>query len=157
MLLNKITELFSFEHISSVQQQKTLTKLFIQSEILKYLPIDENENILFSEFELSNLAFHQFPEAFQENFTKKMESFLMLEPQKSLTLLALFAEQFETLENPWPLLDILLKKKHYFQKSQFGKDYLSILLYLVRNFSNYRKQRIELLRPFFCSFILLII
>ena len=78
----------------------------------------------------------------------------MLEPQKSLTLLALFAEQFETLENPWPLLDILLKKKHYFQKSQFGKDYLSILLYLVRNFSNYRKQRIELLRPLFCSFIL---
>ena len=64
-------------------------------------------------------------------------------PRKSLIILALYAQHFDEITDPWGVIDILLKETQYFRQKECAEDYASLLVYLCQHFEDYRKSRLE--------------
>ena len=56
-------------------------------------------------------------------------------------MLAVYADRFEEVNNPWPMLDLLLTKSAQFQRPELVENYISVLQYLCRRFPDYRRER----------------
>lgn len=63
-------------------------------------------------------------------------------PRKCLTILSIYAERFQIVLDPWPMLDLLFKYQDYFCNDEgCTNDYLSVLVYLNTNFSEFGDAR----------------
>ncbi|OHS99984.1 hypothetical protein TRFO_33444 [Tritrichomonas foetus] len=60
-----------------------------------------------------------------------------------------YAQSFEYIENPWPLLDLLIKNNKKFLEIENSEDYISLLLFLNSHFANYVRARLKHCRPIF--------
>lgn len=151
----------------------------IKSEVIDNLPLTTPKLIILS-FKILKLLFMFRPSRFQEDFLPSMKHFLYTLPSEMiLSLLILYAHSFEFIENPWPILDLLIQNKDIFFKQEINDDdiqkfkkirkyfnedpgveadfciddidfsYLSVLLYLNTNFPIYRKNRLKYCRSVF--------
>ena len=62
-------------------------------------------------------------------------------PKKSLTIIALYCQQFNELDNPWPLVDLLIQDGKRFNTPEVAPDYISLLSFLNKKFIEYRNGR----------------
>ena len=62
-------------------------------------------------------------------------------PKETLALFSEYSLMFSSLENPWPVLDILLRVQDDIKDTQYGKQLLQILYFLTNNFEDYNKPR----------------
>lgn len=86
------------------------------------------------------------PLVFNSEVSEKIDNYLIREyPKKTLTIIGIYACQFDSLEDPWPLLDLLVKNhSSYFRRDiDCCQDYVSLLVYLCQEFEDYRSTRIQ--------------
>lgn len=88
------------------------------------------------------LALHA-PTSLTLEVSKQISQNLLLEnPEKVLTILAVFSQHFASVENPWPMLDLLFKPHpNVFRSSSV--DYVSLLTFLCHEFEDYREARLQ--------------
>ena len=75
--------------------------------------LDTSLNILFK-------VFQSYPEFIDENFVTSMISLINQSPIESAQLLRIYSSSFDSIENPWPLLDMLITYKKIFTKDSSG-------------------------------------
>lgn len=139
----------------------TIQKLFKDQEAIKsftslnihlFLPIDDPQlientfEILYSLFDYNSLIF-------QNDFTHKMSLLIVKNPEKSLTLLSIFAKSFNKMEQPWPLLDLLFDYENLYYRSNVGCDYITLLFFLNFNFTSFHQARMGRTRPVLIHFL----
>lgn len=82
-----------------------------------------------------------FPQAYDQVFTKQFSTLVPENPKKALIVISLYAQHFQNIDNPWPMLDILLQQASNFLNPSISSDYAKLLSYLCTSYSDYRKRR----------------
>ena len=134
-------------------------RLFCQARIYHFLPYeyDENDeksnNILDLSMDILKKVFISCPEYIDEDFEPIMNILVNLKPKRAAELISIYAQSFSYIENPWPILDLLIKNKSRFFKSDGGVIIINTLKNLIQRYKNYRKNRLAYCRPIFTYFI----
>ena len=145
--LDKTTISLILKTIASVLNSDEAFDSLIKSNLINYLPY--NSKLVNSTFLVLELLFQFRPIAFQENYVKTMNELIELNPEKSLVLLTFYAQSFEYIENPWPIIDLLVTKEDIFINSKDPSKYIAILLFLNIHFANYVRSRLKYCRVIF--------
>ncbi|OHS96940.1 hypothetical protein TRFO_02077 [Tritrichomonas foetus] len=131
-----------------LRREKILDKVAENSNVLLNLPFDQEKytdriyDIIFDIFQLEPALFTQ-ELAKKDKFGKCVH----YNPRKCLALIGQVAKRYvdndETIENPWPFLDLLLKQSAAFAVPELIPSYLSVVVYLNQNSDEYREARLE--------------
>ena len=127
-------------------------KALVRCNIIRYFPYDDPKlfdaclNVLYPIFET-------MPEVFQVDFAPILTLILNRSLEKGLILISFFAKAFNTIEDPWSVLDLLIKFERVFIKSDVSYEYISLLYFLCFNFSNFKQSRIGVCRKIFTNFL----
>ena len=82
------------------------------------------------------------PECLTDEIIESFSRLIVRRPQKMLTLISIYAQFFDELENPWTLIDLLLNGEDYFTAEDgVCANYLSVLSFLCREFPSFREGR----------------
>lgn len=123
----------------SLSSQQYLEK-FAENDYAKDLPYLKNqfhEQIL----DLLYIIVSYAPKAMNINVATQFRKLIRTNPRKCLTLLAYFGKQFETIHDPWPMLNLLFRDAEYFRSSECCEDYICLLSYLCQSFEDFRESR----------------
>ena len=64
-------------------------------------------------------------------------------PKKALTLIALYSQQFSEIDNPWPIVDLLIQEGQYFLTQDVATDYVTLLAFLNKKYVEYKNGRAQ--------------
>jgi len=81
------------------------------------------------------------PEAFDQDVADGFSRMIVRRPRKALSIIAIYSQYFEFLENPWPLLDDLIDGERRFSVPECAIEYINLLAYLVAKFRGFRRGR----------------
>ena len=123
-----------------VLYDRTHCQTFVDGEFAERLPFAAPEYAA-QLFDLLYLIAQNCPAAFTAPVAKRFRALIPGDAQKALTVLAVYADRFEEVNNPWPMLDLLLTKSAQFQRPELVENYISVLQYLCRRFPDYRRER----------------
>ncbi|OHT11123.1 hypothetical protein TRFO_04083 [Tritrichomonas foetus] len=132
---------FILNQISSLLYDSTSANIFVEMNLLYRLPFN-SQFLADSCFDVVLALFQSVPSLLQHNFEQQMKQLISISPHKSLILLAHFSTKVSVLENPWPLLDLMIKESPIFLKKSCGRMLISILYYLCDNFQSFRQERL---------------
>lgn len=145
--------------------------LFSEKKIFEFLPITaennrngknkniddnnlfKNEEILDLSIEILNKVCKFYPQFIDEDFETTMLSLINLRPIESAKFLRLYSSSFEMIENPWPLLDMLIVHKKKFNKTESGSILIKTLVNLIQTHKNYKKSRFSNCRSVLTFFL----
>ena len=108
--------------------------------------IDENVDVLSKVFQYS-------PRLLGSKHLTCLNQLINSTTQKMLILYSFYVKQFNSLHNPWPLLDDFLNYVKLMNEKHLGAFYLSIFTYLLSNFPIYAKERTLHLRAVYYFFL----
>lgn len=116
------------------------TSAFIRGRSAERLPYSKRE---FSDrlFDLLYILALNCPTAFTAPVAKLFSKMIRVNPYKSLYIIGLFAKQFDNVDDPWPMLDLLFKYESHFKQLEVVENYLTLLVFLCCQFPYYRKAR----------------
>ncbi|OHT12520.1 hypothetical protein TRFO_17555 [Tritrichomonas foetus] len=140
------------EAISQLFFNMDAVSVFIHMNLHRFLPYDE-PTLISSTFNVLYCIFDTFPEVFQHDYASTMSVLITKDCEKSLTLLSLFAKAFNELDDPWPLLDLLITYEKVYFKSAVGAEYISLLFFLNFTYTTFYQSRIANCRPIFVHFL----
>lgn len=112
---------------------------FTMSVIAKAISLKQKEQTLAVLYRVADLS----PHLYNEKLTNLLSSFVEADPFKVLNIIQKYSENFQNVENPWDVIDILVKKNTYFIKSNSSYFYLKICHYILSTFVEYRDNRAE--------------
>lgn len=171
LLLNKTNELLEDDNCLS---------LFSEKKIFEFLPItsennsngkyyndesnsdsddinehrkSKHEEILDISIEILNKVCQFYPQYIDEDFETTMLSLINVRPIEASNFLYLYSKSFEMIENPWPLLDMLIVQKKKFNKSEAGSIVVKTLVKLIQNHKNFKKSRLANCRSVITFFL----
>lgn len=99
----------------------------------------KHEEILDISIEILNKVCQFYPQYIDEDFETTMLSLINVRPIEASNFLYLYSKSFEMIENPWPLLDMLIVQKKKFNKSEAGSIVVKTLVKLIQNHKNFKK------------------
>ncbi|EAX88252.1 hypothetical protein TVAG_089000 [Trichomonas vaginalis G3] len=91
-------------------------------------------------FVLVSLGPHCFDDS---RITKQFAPLIKRNPKKSLTILAIYAQKFAYIENPWPMVDLLIQESQRFIGPELAANYVSLLTTLCIKYEDYCQGRAE--------------
>ncbi|EAY07288.1 TKL family protein kinase [Trichomonas vaginalis G3] len=150
---NKEKTLKILETVASIMKNEEICDEFDKLSFKTILPYDDIDYLDAIMMILTNI-FTIKPQIFQKNFKQVMTRLFAAKPKKSLILMSKFAEKFDLIENPWGLLDNMLKNYKIFIDIKEGSQFLKILADLLRNFPVFKESRFDSCKKLFPSFIL---
>ena len=137
--------------IRGVLQRDEIAEIFMREELIHFLPY-ENSDYDDYVFDIISDLLKSQPNIFDEKFVQKDKFVQVLQrnPHKALSIIATFAkmyiedEEFETIINPWPLLDLLIKQYAPLTSDpELMDSYLYVVVFLNQNSDEYRQNRLE--------------
>lgn len=117
-------------------------EIFEQNGFIRQLPFKQKQyttQLLDLLFFLVNKA----PNCFDDKAAAQIASLVEQEPRKCLTLLAFYAQQYEKIRDPMPVLDILFHESKNFRTSDCIADYISLLVWLLRQYPRFAQERLQ--------------
>lgn len=126
--------------ILNVIQSPSINLFFIDNEFARSLPFGISEYGDFI-FDILYFLIQQEIDFFDDDLAKKFSQQISFSPIKGLTILSYYAQQFDKIESPYPMLDILFTQKQNFLNSSTVIQYISLLSYLCVNVETFRKDR----------------
>lgn len=127
--------------ITAISSTQINLETFIECDIPSRLPYKEfylQEKLLDVIFLLATYSPHGITKRVAYMFGHLIGRFT----RKSLTILSVYAERFQIILDPWPMLDLLYKYHDYFCNDEgCVNDYLSVLVFLNTTYSDYREAR----------------
>lgn len=134
MILNTITKVLTNDRHLTV---------FIQEGFASGLPFRHkifHDAIFDILFVLVSLG----PQCFDDdNLTRSFAPMIKRDPKKALTLLAIYSEKFNEVENPWPMVDLLIQEAGRFTETYIAGNYATLLAYLCTHYQDYCQGRAE--------------
>lgn len=115
-------------------------RCFIDGSYAEQLPF-KNQKFQDSIFDILYVIITSNPKLLDESISNKMHYLIRSNPKKSLTLIALYGQRFNEIDNPWPMIDLLIKDAKYFYNVEVASDYVSLLSFLNKKFIEYRSGR----------------
>lgn len=103
--------------------------------------------------ELYSFAFALLPQMLTENHAYFIAQLLNLRPEKVLSLFSHYLLNFESIENPWPVLDLLVTNYHKVINEDYGDNLLKLLFYLVVSFKPYCDGRFQYVIQTYLDFL----
>jgi hypothetical protein len=116
--------------------QEVYTSAFISDGFLDYLPLGI-PSYSDSVFDILMIVISQKP-TFDCRFATHFKKQIPLNPRKAFTVIAKFALSFATVDDPWPLLDLLFKFWDVLATPDTAIDYIALHVFLCREFVNFR-------------------
>ncbi|EAX96957.1 hypothetical protein TVAG_414380 [Trichomonas vaginalis G3] len=117
-------------------------EIFEQNGFIRQLPFKQKQyttQLLDFLFFLVNKA----PNCFDDKAAAQIALLVEQEPRKCLTLLAFYAQQYDKIRDPMPFLDILFHESKNFRSSDCIADYISLLIWLLRQYPRFAEERLE--------------
>ena len=118
------------------------SKIFIDNKIVELLPT-QNKKYTEQIFNIFYILITGSPIIVDEAVAGRLIHLIHQDPKKSLTLIALYSQRFSDIDNPWPIVDLLIQEGKYFTASEIAPDYISLLAFLNKKFVEYRNGRAQ--------------
>ena len=113
---------------------------FLESKSYKKLPLQSNCSM-----QILMILFQQKPEKMTD-FSHEMKIIAKQKPTIALGLLFFFARAAKKVDDPWPMLDLLIHKSKYFLSIEKSDIYITLLFKLLKD-KNYRAARLQYIAP----------
>ncbi|EAY00289.1 hypothetical protein TVAG_324080 [Trichomonas vaginalis G3] len=129
-------------------------EIFARERMIEYLPFAQKEykqQLL----DLLYILVSEVPDIFNERIATQIQPLAETEPRKVLTLIAIFAQKFDEVHDPLPMVDILFRKADYFRAVECADDYLTLLVWLMTRYPSFKKQRSQHCWTYVCDMLTL--
>jgi len=107
-------------------------------------------------FDLLGIIAQFIPNSFNELFISRFKTVIRLYPRKCLIIIAYYSQEFNSIRNPYGILDLLFFESDSFCNAECGIDYVSLLVYLLRQYLPFRKERISQCWTYICDMLRLV-
>lgn len=138
--------------------------------ICKLLNTEENINIFAKEKCMNLLPFAQkefrvqlldllfilvvnAPKLFNADIASQIIHLVPNEPRKCLTLIAHFAQSFDNVPEPFPMIDILFRQSDEFRSIECADDFISLLVWMLQKYQKFKKQRVKHCWTYVCDML----
>ncbi|EAY13762.1 hypothetical protein TVAG_467770 [Trichomonas vaginalis G3] len=115
-------------------------RCFIDGSFANMLPNDQ-ERFFNSVFEVFYVIVTTGSILIDETIANVLHPLIKFNPKKSLTIIALYCQNFGEIDNPWPMIDLLIQEGSHFNIPNVAQDYISLLAFLNKKYIEYRKGR----------------
>ncbi|OHS92712.1 hypothetical protein TRFO_40969 [Tritrichomonas foetus] len=134
----------------------------IRNEEIRYIFVDGEyiHRLPFSSQIFSDLVFNIIydfvrldPNVFDATLCSLFAQMFSFNPEKSLVILANYAQKINDTDDPWAMLDLLFYESKHFNNRKTGKQYLTLLTFLCSNYEDYAEGRGENCWKQICSML----
>lgn len=117
-------------------------RCFIEGSFANMLPTDQRR---FHDaiFEIFYIIVTVGSIMIDESIAAVFQNLIKHNPKKSLTIIALYCQHFVEIENPWPMIDLLIQEGALFNIPNVAPDYISLLAFLNKKYVEYRSGRAQ--------------
>lgn len=128
-------------NMKQILRHKWAMGTFIDCGLHSKLPI-MNDQLFEVSTDILLLLFRESPEVFQD-YQTQMNHIITKSPRRAIILLATFCNAFDDLDNAWTLVDLMIRKSHFFLKSEAAQEFIATLFCLCSNHEKYREARLQ--------------
>lgn len=128
--------------------------IFAQEKLIEQLPFDQPE-FRTQLMDLLYILSKNVPDIFTAEIASKIMVLVDSEPHKCLLIIAYFAQQFENVREPFPMVDILFRKADSFKSIECADDYVSLLVWMLKTYPLFKEQRIQHCWTYVCDMLTL--
>ena len=139
--------------ICKTMKDKESIDIFAEEKLIEYLPFEQPE-FRTQLLDLLYILVKNVPDVFTSEIAGKLSLLVPSEPRKCLLIIAYFAQQFENVREPFPMVDILFRQADYFKSIECADDYVSLLVYLL-HFESFKEARIKHCWTYVCDMLTL--
>lgn len=115
-------------------------KCFLDGNYVSQLP-SKQSSFISQVFNIFYILVFSGAKMIEENCAPCLQDLIHADSKKSLTLIAIYCQQFGELDNPWPIVDLLIQEGKYFVTPSVAPDYVSLLAYLNKKYIEYKDGR----------------
>ena len=126
--------------IQKAISRKDLLSVFISGNFLSQLPFNRKahfEHLLDVIYTLVTRA----PNSLDASFAANFQNMVRHRGRKCLIILSIYAQHFNNLSDPWPMLDLLFYEQERFTVFDVVSQYVSLLSLLCQSFPEFRRSR----------------
>ena len=123
-----------------VKKPKSATS-FVYHNLHLQLPFDQEE-LVDRCFDVVLALFQTVPALFHDEYVGQLKQMIQISPKKSIVILAYYAQAFELVKGPFPILDLMLSASKTFFRANVGAELVSVLFYLCSSFESYKSFRV---------------
>ena len=133
---------------------KESIEIFGKERMIELLPFAQKE-YRSQLLDLLYILVCEIPDIFNEKIAAQLAPLAESEPRKVLTLIAIFAQHFDEVHDPFPMVDILFRHTDAFRAIECADDYISLLVWLISNKQTFRKARNKHCWTYVCDMLTL--
>lgn len=126
--------------IGRIISYKNFLDLFVEKKFQVALPYNQ-KNLTDDVLDILYILVTRAPNAFNQEVADGFSRMIVRQPRKALLIISIYAQYFEDLENPWPLIDDLINGQRRLSVDECAKEYVLLLAYLVREHPGFRRGR----------------
>ena len=115
-------------------------RIFVRKNFAISLPFMRKEYID-DVFDILYILATRCPNAFNDQLCACFEKRIKNRGEKSLVILTIYAQHFNDVDTPWPMLDLLFHKSDRFKKPDLAAKYASLLAVLVNSYPEFKRGR----------------
>ena len=148
ILLNHLTKKISlqitneiFEYIYYLLSIDNYLSIFYSNGYINSLPYS-NSNYYKNLLDILLLLSQKIPHSFDERISTFLTKLSNEYSFKCLIIITFYGQSYNELKNPNIILDILFENFENFFKIETSINFISFLIYLLKNFINFRKEKI---------------
>lgn len=140
--------------ICSVIDNDENASVFVQNGCVDSLPFAQKQyfnqilDILF-------ILVRKAPNIFNDRISSHIASYCEDAPRKCLTLVVMFSQQLEQVDNVLPMLDILFHRSEDFRRKDCINDYISLIIWLLKNCDEFRSERLQHSWTYLCDMLII--
>lgn len=85
----------------------------------------------------------QCPDIFDQKYSNKLKELIKFSPYKVLVILAHYSNFFNSMTDPWPMLDMLIQNSNSFMNPEVAVQYIALLTSICKRFPDYYEGRVK--------------
>jgi hypothetical protein len=125
---------------------------FCEQRLHELLSFD-NPQTLDSICSLLSPLFKHCPSHFHHNYETRFTQLIHAKPGNALRLLGIYADRFDEIEDPWPLLDLLVTQRRWWFRGSDGSLFIDIILSLLQTYPTFQESRFDCCRKLLVEFL----
>jgi hypothetical protein len=125
---------------------------FCEIGVSQMLPLDDSATCD-SVCHIISRLFKYSAQFFSLNFEYNLRALIHSNPSQAIKLLAIYAGQFDQIENPWPLLDLLITQSKTWIRSLVGHDVIYLIVSLLKSHGTFWMNRLRQCRETLSLFL----
>lgn len=126
--------------------------LKVMSKLHFFTSLPVGESLMDTTFEFVALVFMKAPNVIDQTMKRVLSSIITKRPVDAAQLLAIYAKNASTVEDPYPAVDLFIQYAREFYNNTGGATIVNALCYLIHEVSNFKQERMNMIRPVFSAY-----